>query len=124
MTNKIIYLDNNATTCVDERVLEEMLPYLKEEYANPSSIYEFAKRSNHAVRDARGVIKDFFNAKDEKEIIVRVPTINLSRYQRESLRYGSIINITFEGRVMHFFDKDSEENLLNEPQNKNSLRDQ
>ena len=62
--------------------------------------------------------------KDEKEIIVRVPTINLSRYQRESLRSGSIINITFEGRVMHFFDKDSEENLLNEPQNKNSLRDQ
>ena len=62
--------------------------------------------------------------KDEKEIIVRVPTINLSRYQRESLRYGSIINITFEGRVMHFFDKDSENNLLNEPQNKNSLRDQ
>ena len=62
--------------------------------------------------------------KDEKEMIVRVPTINLSRYQRESLRYGSIINITFEGRVMHFFDKDSEENLLNEPQNKNSLRDQ
>ena len=62
--------------------------------------------------------------KDEKEIIVRVPTINLSRYQRESLRYGSIINITFEGRVMHFFDKDSEDNLLNEPQNKNSLRDQ
>ena len=52
--------------------------------------------------------------KDEKEIIVRVPTINLSRYQRESLRYGSIINITFEGRVMHFFDKDSEDNLLNE----------
>ena len=62
--------------------------------------------------------------KDEKEIIVRVPTINLSRYQRESLRYGSIINITFEGRVMHFFDKDTENNLLNEPQNKNSLRDQ
>ena len=62
--------------------------------------------------------------KDEKEIIVRVPTINLSRYQRDSLRYGSIINITFEGRVMHFFDKDTEDNLLNEPQNKNSLRDQ
>ena len=62
--------------------------------------------------------------KDEKEIIVRVPTINLSRYQRESLRYGSIINITFEGRVMHFFDKDTENNLLNEPQNKNSLREQ
>ena len=65
----LIYLDNNATTKVDPEVLEAMLPYFKEEYANPSSIYEFAKRSNHAVRDARGVIKDFFNAKDEKEII-------------------------------------------------------
>ena len=64
----LIYLDNNATTKVDPKVLEAMLPYFKEEYANPSSIYEFAKRSNHAVKDARGVIKDFFNAKDEKEI--------------------------------------------------------
>ena len=65
----LIYLDNNATTKVDPLVLEAMLPYFKEEYANPSSVYEFAKRSNNAVREARGVIKDFFNAKDEKEII-------------------------------------------------------
>lgn len=65
----LIYLDNNATTKVAPEVLEAMLPYFKKEYANPSSVYEFAKRSNHAVRDARGVLKDFFNAKDEKEII-------------------------------------------------------
>lgn len=65
----LIYLDNNATTKVDPQVLEAMLPYFKEEYANPSSVYEFAKRSNHAVREARGVMKDFFNAKDEKEIL-------------------------------------------------------
>ena len=65
----LIYLDNNATTKVDPEVLEAMLPYFKEEYANPSSIYDFAKRSNHAVKEARGVIKDFFNAENEKEII-------------------------------------------------------
>ena len=65
----LIYLDNNATTKVDPQVLEAMLPYFKEEYANPSSVYEFAKRANHAVREARGVIKDFYNARDEKEII-------------------------------------------------------
>lgn len=65
----LIYLDNNATTKVDPQVLEAMLPYFKEEYANPSSVYEFAKRSNHAVREARDVIKDFYNARDEKEII-------------------------------------------------------
>lgn len=65
----LIYLDNNATTKVDPLVLDAMMPYLKEEYANPSSIYDFAKRSNHAVKEARGVIKDFFNAQSEKEII-------------------------------------------------------
>ena len=60
----LIYLDNNATTKVDPQVLDAMMPYFKEEYANPSSVYDFAKRSNHAVRDARGVMIYFFNAKD------------------------------------------------------------
>lgn len=69
MTNKLIYLDNNATTKVDERVLEAMLPYFKEEYANPSSMYDFAKKSSNTINQARGVLKDFINAKDEKEII-------------------------------------------------------
>lgn len=65
----LIYLDNNATTKVAPEVLESMLPYFKNEYANPSSIYDFAKNSNHAVKNARGVIKDFINAANEKEII-------------------------------------------------------
>ena len=62
MTNKLIYLDNNATTKVDEKVLEAMLPYFKEEYANPSSMYDFSKKSSHAIKEARGKLKDFFNA--------------------------------------------------------------
>lgn len=66
---ELIYLDNNATTKVDPQVLEAMLPYLKDEYANPSSIYDFAKYANHAVKEARGAIKDFLNAENEKEII-------------------------------------------------------
>ena len=69
MENKLIYLDNNATTKVDERVLEAMLPYFKEEYANPSSMYDFSRKSSNAIKEARGVLKDFVNAKDEKEII-------------------------------------------------------
>lgn len=68
MTN-LVYLDNNATTKVDERVLEAMLPFLKEEYANPSSMYDFSRKSSDAIKEARGIIKDFVNAKDEKEII-------------------------------------------------------
>lgn len=69
MDKKLIYFDNNATTRVDDKVLEAMMPYLTNEYANPSSIYSFAKNANHAVRDARGVLKDFVNAENEKEII-------------------------------------------------------
>ena len=49
---KKIYLDNNATTCVDEKVLEAMLPYLKENYANPSSMYEPARVSAKAIEYA------------------------------------------------------------------------
>ena len=37
-----IYLDNAATTKVSEEVLQEMLPYFRETYANPSAIYSFA----------------------------------------------------------------------------------
>lgn len=64
----MIYLDNNATTQVDEKVLEEMLPYLKSSYANPSSMYDFAKKPAAAIKEARVKVRDFFGAKDEKEI--------------------------------------------------------
>lgn len=67
--DKLIYLDNNATTKVDEKVLEAMLPYFKEEYANPSSMYTFSKKSSNTIKEARVKIRDFVNAKDEKEII-------------------------------------------------------
>ncbi len=69
MDKKLIYLDNNATTKVDDRVLEAMLPYLKNEYGNPSSMYDFAKNPAKALKEARGKLKDFFNAANEKEII-------------------------------------------------------
>lgn len=65
----IIYLDNNATTKVDKRVLDEMLPYLKEQYSNPSSIYSFGGVSAKAIAKAREQIRDFVGAKSEKEII-------------------------------------------------------
>ncbi len=65
----VIYLDNNATTKVDKRVLDAMLPFLKEEYANPSSMYEFSVKSSNAIADARVKMKEFLGAKSEKEII-------------------------------------------------------
>ena len=48
-----IYLDNNATTRVDPRVVEKMLPYLTELYANPSSVHTPGQRVRVAVEEAR-----------------------------------------------------------------------
>lgn len=67
--NSLIYLDNNATTKVDEQVLEAMLPFLKESYANPSSIYSFGGTAQKAIAHAREQIRDFINAKSDKEIL-------------------------------------------------------
>ncbi len=66
--NKLIYLDNNATTKVDPKVLESMLPYFKENYSNPSSIYSFGGVAKNAIDESRETIRDFINAKSAKEI--------------------------------------------------------
>src|SRR4051795_3385569 len=52
-TEKIIYLDNNATTAIDPAVLEAMRPFLEKYFANPSSGYQFAARVRDAVEQAR-----------------------------------------------------------------------
>ncbi|MDZ5252129.1 cysteine desulfurase family protein [Clostridium sp. LIBA-8841] len=65
----MIYLDNSATTPIDPEVLEAMLPYLKEEYGNPSSRhYTLAVNAEKAVEKAREQVATLINA-DPKEII-------------------------------------------------------
>ena len=63
---KLIYLDNAATTRVRPEVVEEMLPYFTENYGNPSAIYSFAGKANAAVEEARSVIAKAINAKKEE----------------------------------------------------------
>ena len=46
------------------------------------------------------------------KLIVRIPTITLEDDQRKAMVYGSKLHITFEGKVMHFFDAETERNLL------------
>ena len=56
-----IYLDNAATTPLDARVMEAMLPYLTTHFGNPSSIYSFGRETRLAVENARktvaGIVK-------------------------------------------------------------------
>ena len=59
--NQKIYLDNNATTRIDDEVLSAMLPYLKEEFGNPSSTYSFGKNVKDEINKARGNIARLLN---------------------------------------------------------------
>ena len=60
---KSIYFDNAATTKLDEEVLQEMLPYLRENYGNASSIYKLGRESKKAIEDSREKIAKVLNCK-------------------------------------------------------------
>ena len=61
-----MYLDNSATTQVSEEVFEEMLPYFKEEFGNPSTLYSIGRESKKALELARKRVADAINAKPEE----------------------------------------------------------
>jgi cysteine desulfurase len=57
-----IYLDNAATTALDPRVLEAMMPYLTEKFGNPSSIYSYGRECRLAVENSRKSVARILNA--------------------------------------------------------------
>lgn len=61
MPNRI-YFDNAATTCLDPKVLEAMMPYLTSCYGNPSSIYSYGRESRLAIENARKTVAKILNA--------------------------------------------------------------
>ncbi|MER3431257.1 MAG: cysteine desulfurase NifS [Blastocatellia bacterium] len=58
-----IYLDNSATTPVDERVLREMMPYLTQVFGNPSSVHYFGQQAKAAIDKARHQVASLINAR-------------------------------------------------------------
>ena len=65
---KIAYFDNNATTRIDDLVLDAMLPYLKEQYGNASSVqHKLGRQGSHAVEHARIQVAELIHA-NPKEI--------------------------------------------------------
>lgn len=76
----MIYLDNNSTTKVDERVIEAMIPYMSELYANPSSSHKFGTLVKHHLERARNQIAEFIGANPRNIIFTSgaSESINLS----------------------------------------------
>lgn len=63
LSMSIIYLDNAATTPVDPRVKEAMLPWLGEKYGNPSSVHTAGREAKVMLEDTRDLFADFIGAK-------------------------------------------------------------
>ena len=66
MEKRIIYLDNAATTPMDSEVLESMLPFMREQYGNPSAIYSMGSSAKKTVNQAKRRIAAILNAKQEE----------------------------------------------------------
>ena len=63
-----VYLDNNATTKVDEEVVKAMMPYFSDYYGNPFSLHLFGNETGLAVTEARQTIADILKAKPSEII--------------------------------------------------------
>ncbi|MBQ0098748.1 MAG: cysteine desulfurase NifS [Oscillospiraceae bacterium] len=63
-----VYADNAATTALDKRVLDAMMPYLTTVYGNPSSLYKIGNEAQSAVESSRAKIAELIGAKSPNEI--------------------------------------------------------
>lgn len=61
-----VYFDNSATTKTDERVIEAMMPYITENYGNPSSIYKIGRENRKAVEEAREQVTKALNCESNE----------------------------------------------------------
>jgi len=64
--SSIIYLDHAATTPLDRRVLEAMLPYLGERFGNPSSVYRLGREARQALDEARQTVAEILHASPQE----------------------------------------------------------
>ena len=66
MEKRSVYMDHAATTAVDPRVVEAMLPYWTEVYGNPSSIYAQGREAHKALDTARGKVASILGARPDE----------------------------------------------------------
>ena len=69
---EIKYFDNAATTKIKDEVLEEMLPYLKENYGNASSLYSIGRSSKKAIENARKKVASLINCNPNEIYFTRM----------------------------------------------------
>jgi len=66
--NPPLYFDYNATTPIDPRVLDAMLPYLRSEHGNPSSSHAYGLRARSGITSARSAVASLIGARDQEMV--------------------------------------------------------
>src|SRR6476619_4237169 len=103
--NNPIYLDNHATTRVDPRVVEAMLPYFSEVYGNAHSVHSFGHAARDAVDAARASIAAAVGA-DAKEIVFTSGATESNNLairgvaERERRRGSHLVSVTTEHKAV------------------------
>jgi len=87
-----VYLDNNATTCVDPHVFAEMVPYFCQMYGNPNSLHQFGSESHPALRKAMDQLYAGINASDEDDIVVTSCATESINWVMKGVYYDTILN--------------------------------
>ena len=85
--SQTIYLDNAATTPLSEQVLEEMMPYLKDSYGNPSSVYDLGVANKSALLTARKRIAKTLNCVKPQNIYFTSGGTESDNYQKMNVNY-------------------------------------
>ena len=98
---KEIYLDNNATTKVDEAVFEEMRPYFCELYGNPSSMHFFGGQVQKKVVEARNRVADLLGASPEEIVFTACGTESDNAAIRSALEVFPDRRHVITSRVEH-----------------------
>ena len=102
----MIYLDNAASTPVHEKVIDEMIPYFKEQYGNPSSIHKYGRLAQMAIQNARKRIASLINA-DNIEILLT----SGGTESNNTVFYG----ITHQNKGKHIITSSIEHDAILEP---------
>ena len=84
---KRVYLDHAATTPIDPRVVEAMLPFFTESFGNPSSIHSLGQESKEAMDDARNSVAGFIGARSE-EIVFTSSGTEADNYALKGIAYA------------------------------------
>ncbi len=113
---KRIYLDNNATTGIDPRVLEAMLPELSTTPSNPSSIHHFGQKAKQRLQQCRETIAAFFKVKPLEVLFTSGGTEAMNLMLRGFFpkeASGHVITSNVEHACVYYTLKDLEKNGLN-----------